>query len=537
MTSSQETEGGRPSYYEIDSRSSLLLFFVVVALFIAARIWRLTDSCLWFDEIFSIHAARYDWKQMLQFVAADLIHPPLFYALLKIWIAIGGEALLWLRFLSVLLSVAAIVPIVLLCRALKLNSWQTSLALALLAVNGYLIKYAQEVRMYSLLFLLTCISLWLFVRFAASASRVSRVLPALTLVNLLLVYSHYYGWVVVVVELFLILLWRRERAAKFALTILALGLSYIPWLYFITISREPGRGLSQNIGWVTRPGLGELAQFFSLLNTPFFFRQSSAVSLYDIWSVCLSLIVFGVPLAILIWRKLTVERNEGRETLTLLGLVVLPLVLVIILSWVLPHSVWGTRHLIVTAAPYAILAALALTSLPRAWLRTACLALLGCWVVLNGVVTIWKRPPNFTWCTWEPLAQQVMTVDTNNPETVQVYAFEDLVAYHLWFAFTNAKRKGATGQFNVHVVKGVPGLQEDPAYFLPRRFYEIETHDGATLRGDYVWLAFRDTQWDPTRPPLSFIGPQGYETGRVFELRAQGQKSFLVELRRKGQTR
>jgi hypothetical protein len=86
-------------------------------------------------------------------------------------------------------------------------------------------------------------------------------------------------------------------------------------------------------------------------------------------------------------------------------------------------------------------------------------------------------------------------------------------------------------------VKGVPGLQEDPAYFLPRRFYEIETHDGATLRGDYVWLAFRDTQWDPTRPPLSFIGPQGYETGRVFELRAQGQKSFLVELRRKGQTR
>jgi len=95
MTSSQETEGGRPSYYEIDSRSSLLLFFVVVALFIAARIWRLTDSCLWFDEIFSIHAARYDWKQMLQFVAADLIHPPLFYALLKIWIAIGGEALLF----------------------------------------------------------------------------------------------------------------------------------------------------------------------------------------------------------------------------------------------------------------------------------------------------------------------------------------------------------------------------------------------------------------------------------------------------------
>jgi len=29
------------------------------------------------------------------------------------------------------------------------------------------------------------------------------------------------------------------------------------------------------------------------------------------------------------------------------------------------------------------------------------------------------------------------------------------------------------------------------------------------------------------------IAAQGFETGRVFELRAQGQQSFLVELRRK----
>jgi hypothetical protein len=88
----------------------------------------------------------------------------------------------------------------------------------------------------------------------------------------------------------------------------------------------------------------------------------------------------------------------------------------------------------------------------------------------------------------------------------------------------------------VHVVKDVPGLQEDPAYFLPRRFYEIETQDGGTFRGDSVWLAFRDTQWNTTRPPLTMIAAQGFETGRVFELRAQGLQSFLVELRRKGQT-
>lgn len=536
MTSSFAPAAVPPSDNQTGSSSSLLLFFLVVALFIAARMWRLTDSCLWFDEIFGIHATRYDWKHMFRFVAADLIHPPLFYALLKIWIAIGGESLLWLRLLPVLLSVAAMVPIVLLCRALKLDSWQTNLALALLAVNGHLIKYAQEVRMYSLLFLLTCASLWLFVKLLDPATRVSRALPALMAVNLLLVYSHYYGWVVVVVELLFMLVWRRERAVKFVLTVLALVLSYLPWLFFMTLSREPGRGLAQNIGWVSRPGIGDVAQFFSLLNTPFFFRQSSASSLKDIWGICLSLVILGVPLAIFIWRKAKGERSAARDSWTLLGLVIVPVVVSFILSWVLPHSVWGTRHLIVTTAPYAILAALALTRLRPAWLRTACFALLGCWVVLNGAVNVWKRPPNFTWCTWEPLAQQVMKTARNNPETVQIYAFEDLVAYHLWFAFANATPEGQETQFKVHVVKGVPGLQEDPAYFLPRRFYEIETQDGGTFRGDSVWLAFRDTQWNTTRPPLTMIAAQGFETGRVFELRAQGLQSFLVELRRKGQT-
>ncbi len=368
MTSPPAPGPARPSPEQSDFRSSLLLLFLVVALFIAARMWQLTTSCLWFDEIFGIHAARFDWKPMFRFVAADLIHPPLFYALLKIWIAIGGESLLWLRLLPVLLSVAAIVPIVLLCRALKLNWWQTNVALGLLAVNGYLIKYAQEIRMYSLLFLLTCTSLWLFVRFTDQASRVRRFLPALLLVNLLLVYSHYSGWVVVFVELLFMVVWRRERLVKFLLTILALILSYLPWLYLITISKEPGRGLAQNIGWVTRPGFSDVIQFFSMLNTPFFFRQSSANPFTDIWGIVLSVIVFGVPLAILIWRAIKDQGIAARQIWILLGFVILPIALVFVLSWVFPHSVWGTRHLIVTAVPYAILAALALTEI------TVCMA-------------------------------------------------------------------------------------------------------------------------------------------------------------------
>src|SRR5687768_7886557 len=93
-------------------RSQFLLFSVTVIVFVVARFWQLTSSCLWFDEIFSVHAARHGWAQLFSFVAADIIHPPLFYVLLKLWTGIGGESLLWLRLLPAITSIAAIVPFI-----------------------------------------------------------------------------------------------------------------------------------------------------------------------------------------------------------------------------------------------------------------------------------------------------------------------------------------------------------------------------------------------------------------------------------------
>jgi len=90
--------------------ASIFVFYILL------RLWNLTDSCLWFDEIFSVHVAELDWQNLVWLVAQDLIHPPLFYSLLKIWISIGGENLFWLRSFPVFFSVLAFVPFLLLCR-------------------------------------------------------------------------------------------------------------------------------------------------------------------------------------------------------------------------------------------------------------------------------------------------------------------------------------------------------------------------------------------------------------------------------------
>ena len=175
---------------KLNKKFRLIIASFVCLIYITLRFWHLTDSCLWFDEIFSIHAAEHSFGDLFWFVAQDLIHPPLFYILLKVWISTGGESLFWLRFFPVLFSILAVIPFLLLCRQLKLSFPTIAAALVFLAVNGSLIKYAQEVRMYSLLECIGLFSLWLFVRFV----NMGKGFPTLLVVNVLLVYTHYFGW-------------------------------------------------------------------------------------------------------------------------------------------------------------------------------------------------------------------------------------------------------------------------------------------------------------------------------------------------------
>jgi hypothetical protein len=594
-------------------QSAVVLTALLVCLYAAARVWRLTATCLWFDELFSVHAARQrTWGDLWRFAAADLIHPPLFYALLKLWMAAGGESLLWLRLFPLLTAIAALVPFLLLARELRLGTGATNLALLLAASNGYLIKYAQEVRMYSLLLLLTLTSLWLCARLLNSAKHIDSaklsdsaklfnsarrgrgLFRALFVTNLLLVYTHYYGWLVVVCEAALLLFRDRRRLRAFLLTVAGLALAYVPWVWAGASAGEAGAGLAQNIGWIARPRASDLVQLFALFNEPFYFRQSSADPLYGRGGALLGLLLIGLPIIALLLSASRRGRgraedegarhdDDGRERAALAFLLLctlLPVAIAFAASYVLPQSVWGTRHLIVAAAPYALLAGIALQRLRLFWARTAALMLLCCWLAAVGALNLVRHEDIYVWCAWEGLASSAARDETHPADAsngaraveesparslekgatrpveesatrpveegtvrigvegaaqpVSVYAFEDLVAYHLWFALGG--EEGAR-RFRVVSVKGVPDIEEDPAYFLPRGFDQISKASPDSLTGQRFWVAFRDAAWDESRQPLRFILERGYRPERVYEAGAQGQRAFLVLFARTDQTR
>lgn len=497
---------------KINERQWLAIIFFICLIYIALRFWNLTANCLWFDEIFSVHAAEHDWSSLLSFAAQDLIHPPLFYIFLKIWILAVGENLFWLRCFPLLFSVIALIPFYLLCRQLKLNYQVIALSLTLFAVNGALIKYAQEVRMYSLLLCFSLFSLWLFSRYF----NYGKNYKVLILINFFLVYTHYFGWFIILSEVLIIGIFQNIKIRQILIMFGILLLGFTPWIFAVWNANLFNDALTQNIGWMSRPDAGALLQFVFDVVEPFYYQQSSAEPA--------SKLLITIPLLLIIAAAkifyLSNWKNENeKQTFYLLALfIAVPVALTFIISRALPFSIWGTRHLIIIFVPVFILSAKFLTDLDILWLKMTLLSVLLAVVILAFSIQLKTEQPKFIWCGWEVLAQNI---DTSQGQ--KIYVFDDLTAYHLWFALRNRDER-------VEVVKvgNIEGIDENKAYFLPRGFDSVKNVDENSIAGDKFWIAFSAQNWDESKPQMRILLDKGYKIGEPKIFDAQNFKAFLV---------
>jgi uncharacterized membrane protein len=500
-----------------NSRLFQLAVIVVLSMvYVAARLWKSAATCLWFDEIFSVHAAEHTWGTIIGFAARDLIHPPLFYLLLKIWISIGGESLDWLRLFPVALAAAALVPFLYLCRELRLSAWSKAIALLLFAVNGSLIKYAQEVRMYSLLLLLSLFSVWLFVRYFHKG----KGLPALVIVNILMIYAHYFGWLVVISEVFSIIVFQRIKIRAILIMLASCAAASIPWAIAVWVAAAGGSDVGQNIGWMERPTLAGLGQLAVGLVEPFYFRASNAepVTIALISVPFLVLIAAGISLGVFDDRKRETEKFETKRLLAIF--VVVPIVIAFLASWFLPYSVWGTRHLIIVFVPAVLLIGAVVGRIEVQAVKVGICSALVLLSALAFAVQMRRDTPEYIWCAWEPLAAEAASKGGE-----KIYVFEDLVAYHFWFALHEAERKN-----EISKVSNAEGVAEDAAYFLPRGFGEIAKVNMPDVNDDRLWIAYRGEQIDETKAPLALFLARGYRIADRKVFAASGENAILLLL-------
>ncbi len=411
-----------PSILNVLASQNLILsgstvFLLVFGLFVAVRFWHPAYYCLDGDEIFSLNIARDSWSNLLPAVGSDLVHPPLSYFLLKAWVSIGGDGILWLRLLPTLLSVASVIPFLLLCRALKLNSCVIGLALYLIAVNGYLIYWAHDIRMYSLVLFLSLFSYWLFVRFYEESENRPTTAFGLAVVNLLLIYTHYFGFLVISTEFAFLLFAARRKLPIYALGVIFWTAAFIPWAYVVVHAAAARNGFQQNLGWIPRPGIPEIAWFYATLNGAIRIEHSTLIGL----------LLFGIPALAILLRDRPASflrpTNGERGKWLLFAAASLPVVAAFCASRALPQSIWGDRHLIIVSVPYFILAATGIFEINSNLIRRFAIIAVTLWAGIAGFLNFNEnlRP------AWDKATLEMVSSEPASSPEVVVYTAEEVV--------------------------------------------------------------------------------------------------------------
>ena len=164
-------------------------------------------------------------------------HPPLYYVLLHGWMEIFGSSNLAIRSLSGLFGLICL-PLAFLIGRRRGGSLLGWIAVAVVSLSPFAVRYSDEARMYSLVMALVFAG-WLLVDDILRLRRATPLrLVALSVVTAMLLYTQYWGlWIAGAVGL--LALWlafrgadalMRSSARRLVLALVAAAVLFLPWL-------------------------------------------------------------------------------------------------------------------------------------------------------------------------------------------------------------------------------------------------------------------------------------------------------------------
>lgn len=250
---------------------SVVLGLTCVALIL--RVLMAARGGLWRDEALFLFVARSpSWSAMMDFLRFHESHPPLFYALMRVWLSITGDTDAAALAIPVVFGVA-LIPLIYVVGASLFSKPAGLLAACLAAFSPWLAEYSAVVRPYSLLPLLVLVSSFTLIRGVESGG--TRMWIGYVGSTLAMLYTHNWSWLVlggewlaVAVVLGLGLVRQRGSIARDWLlvqSIIAVG--YIPWApSLIYQSRNAGHAPLSVDGWTGAIAM-ILASFVAVLQT------------------------------------------------------------------------------------------------------------------------------------------------------------------------------------------------------------------------------------------------------------------------------
>jgi mannosyltransferase len=180
-----------------------LVLAAVVLTGLGIRSYHLSARSLWFDEAFCWKLTQLPASEVLSRVARDN-HPPLYFLLLKVWVAVFGDSAFALRGLSVVCGGLTIGGMYLFAaEAFRGRGGEGKTAAggreiglvvaALVALNVFQIRWAWEARMYTMGTALVALSSWTLFRALHASEQTIRPWLVYAFLTLLFAYTHYYA--------------------------------------------------------------------------------------------------------------------------------------------------------------------------------------------------------------------------------------------------------------------------------------------------------------------------------------------------------
>lgn len=300
------------------------LCLIVVAA-IGLRLIAINQS-LWLDEAISVQTAlNYSPIEIINQFAPKDFNPPLHYLILHFWLKIFPSIEFFIRLPSIIFALLTLIFVYKISLVTFKEIKTSILAMAILATSPLHIYYSQEARMYSLATLLATISFYWLLKLLKEPKWHNIFLYVIT--SILMVYTHYLTWLVVISQGLYILFVKRRLITIYIWIIL----SYILWLPIFLQQLAIGQRTTEvNDIWSEISGRFTL-KATGLIPVKFIIGRTSFDNKFIYGAVVLGMILLFVILVFKAW-QVKISKVENIIWLWL----ILPIIFGILISIKLP---------------------------------------------------------------------------------------------------------------------------------------------------------------------------------------------------------